>query len=236
MLIEANDVVLFQGDSITDADRARDHQNADDPAGLGHGYVFHAAGLLHEALPGGKLAVHNRGIGGNRVTDLQRRWQIDTLDVRPNVLSVLIGVNDTWQGTGSGVPENGVPLDRYELVYRQILAEAKDRLPGLKLVLCEPFILPCGVVNNLWFPEFTKRREIVKKLAHEFGAVFVALQSVFDEALDRAAPEAWAADGVHPTLAGHMLLAKTWFETVSARASSHKPAMSALPPTADIAG
>jgi lysophospholipase L1-like esterase len=216
MLIHAKDVVLFQGDSITDADRARDNQNANDPAGLGRGYVFYAAGLLHEALPASKLAVHNRGIGGNRVTDLQQRWQVDTLDVEPNVLSVLIGVNDTWHGTGSGVAENGVRLDRYELVYRQILTEAKDHLPGLKLVLCEPFILPCGVVNDLWFPEFTGRREIVKKLAHEFRAVFVPLQSVFDKARGRAAPQAWAADGVHPTLAGHMLLAKTWFEVVCA--------------------
>ena len=89
MLIQAKDAVLFQGDLITDAGRARDNQNADDPAGLGRGYAFYAAGLLHEALPGGKLAVHNRGIGGNRVTDLQQRWQVDTLDVKPNVSAFL---------------------------------------------------------------------------------------------------------------------------------------------------
>jgi lysophospholipase L1-like esterase len=216
MLIQVNNVVLFQGDSITDAGRSRDNQTANDPAGLGRGYAFYAAGLLHEALPGGKLAVHNRGIGGDRVTDLQRRWQVDTLDLKPDVLSVLIGVNDTWHGTGSGMPENGVPLDRYEQVYRHILIEAKNHLPGLKLVLCEPFILPCGVVNDRWFPEFTQRREIVKKLADEFNAVFAPFQSVFDKAQDRAVPQAWAADGVHPTLAGHMLLAKTWVEAVSA--------------------
>ena len=216
MLIQADDAVLFQGDSITDAGRSRDHQTANDPAGLGRGYVFHAAGLLHEMLPGGKLAVHNRGIGGNRVSDLQQRWRADTLDLNPNVLSVLIGVNDTWHGTGSGMPENGVPLDRYEQIYRTILVEAKDHLPGLRLVLCEPFVLPCGVVNDAWFPEFTRRRKIVNKLADEFGAVFVPFQRVFDQAQDRAAPEAWAADGVHPTLAGHMLLAKTWMEAVGA--------------------
>jgi lysophospholipase L1-like esterase len=216
MMIQTEDVILFQGDSITDAGRVRDNQNANDPAGLGCGYVFYAAGLLHEALPGGKLAVHNRGIGGDRVIDLQHRWQADTLDLKPNVLSVLIGVNDTWHGTGSGMPENGVPLDRYELVYRQILGEAKDQLPGLKVVLCEPFVLPCGAVNDLWFPEFTERRQIVKKLAHEFDAVFVPFQSVFDQAQGRGTPEAWTADGVHPTLAGHMLLAKTWFEAVHA--------------------
>ena len=160
--------------------------------------------------------VHNRGIAADRVTNLQQRWRVDTLDLKPNVLSVLIGVNDTWHGTGSGMPENGVPLERYEQVYRQILIEAKDHLPSLKLVLCEPFVLPCGAVTDRWFPEFTERREIVKKLAVEFGAVFAPFQSAFDEAQHRAAPEAWAADGVHPTLAGHMLLAKTWFAAVSA--------------------
>jgi lysophospholipase L1-like esterase len=216
MLIQPDDVVLFQGDSITDAGRSRDNHTVNDPAGLGGGYVFYAAGLLHEALPGGNLAIYNRGVGGDRVTDLQKRWQADTLDLKPDVLSVLIGVNDTWHGTGSGMPENGVPLDRYERVYRQILAEAKDHRPGLKLVLCEPFVLPCGAVNDQWFPEFIQRREIVKKLAEEFGAVFARFQSAFDEALRRAAPEAWATDGVHPTLAGHMLLAKTWIATVSA--------------------
>lgn len=216
MLIQVNDVVLFQGDSITDTDRSRDNQAANDPAGLGRGYVFYAAGLLHEALPRANLAVHNRGIGGDRVTDLQERWQVDTLDLKPNVLSVLIGVNDTWHGISSGISANGVPLGRYERVYRQILTEAKDRRPGLKLVLCEPFVLSCGVVDDFWFPEFTQRRDIVKKLADEFGAVFVPFQSAFDKALDRATPEAWAADGVHPTLAGHMLLAKTWMAAVSA--------------------
>jgi lysophospholipase L1-like esterase len=216
MLIQTDDVILFQGDSITDAGRSRDNQTANEPANLGRGYVFYAAGLLHEALPGGKLKVHNRGIAADRVTNLQQRWRVDTLDLKPNVLSVLIGVNDTWHGTGSGMPENGVPLDQYEQVYRQIVIEAKDHQPSLKLVLCEPFALPCGAVNDRWFPEFTQRREIVKKLANEFGAVFVPFQSVFDGAQDRAAPEAWAADGVHPTLAGHMLLAKTWVAAVSA--------------------
>jgi lysophospholipase L1-like esterase len=216
MLIQVDDVVLFQGDSITDAGRSRENQTANDPDGLGRGYVFYAAALLHQALPGGRLAVYNRGIGGDRVTNLQQRWQIDTLDLKPDVLSVLIGVNDTWHGTGSGMPENGVPLDRYEQVYRQILTEARDHLPDVKLVLCEPFALPCGVVNDQWFPEFTQRRGIVKELANEFGAVFARFQSVFDEAQCRAAPEAWAADGVHPSLTGHMLLAETWLAAVSA--------------------
>lgn len=216
MLVEADDLVLFQGDSITEADRAHDNHDADDPGALGRGYVRYAAGLLHEALPGGKLAVINRGVGGNCVTDLQQRWQVDTLDLKPDVLSILVGVNDTWQGTGSGISGGGVPLDRYEQVYRAILAQAKAQLPDLKLVLCEPFVLSCGVVDPRWFPEFTCRRQIVRRLAAEFNAVFVQFQDAFDTASSGAAPQAWAVDGVHPTSAGHVLLAKTWVAAVSA--------------------
>lgn len=215
MLIQPGDVILFQGDSITDAGRLRDRETANDPAGLGRGYAFYAAGLLHEKLPAAKLAIHNRGISGNRVTDLQQRWQTDTLDINPDLLSILIGVNDTWHGTAKGTPDHGVPLDKYERVYRQILTDARRQNPELKLILCEPFVLPCGQVNENWFPEFTQRREIVKNLADEFAAIFVPLQSTFDRAQDHAEPEAWANDGVHPTLAGHMLMAKTWFDRVA---------------------
>lgn len=216
MRVEPDDVVLFQGDSITEADREHNIRSANDPAGLGRGYVRYAAGFLHVALPAGRLAVYNRGVGGNCVTHLQQRWQADTLDLKPDVLSVLIGVNDTWQGTGSGLPGNGVPLGQYERVYRRILRQARDHLPDLKLVLCEPFVLPCGVVNHLWFPEFAQRRDIVRNLAAEFDAVFARFQSAFDEAQARAQPQAWAADGVHPTPAGHLLLAKTWMAAVGA--------------------
>lgn len=215
MLIENNDVILFQGDSITDADRNREQQKPNNLVGLGRGYAFLAAGLLHEAFPAGKLQIHNRGVSGNRVTNLENRWQKDALDLNPDVLSVMIGVNDTWHGTGNGNPENGVPLDRFEDTFREILTQSRQQNPKLKLVLCEPFVLPCGVVTDVWFPEFNDRRAIIKKLAEEFGAVFVAFQTMFDEALDRADAEDWAADGVHPSLGGHMLMAKTWFDAVS---------------------
>lgn len=215
MLIQPDDVVLFQGDSITDAGRSRDHQTANDPLGLGFGYAFHTAAMLHEALPAGNLAIHNRGVGGDRVTNLHERWPHDTLDLNPDVLSILIGVNDTWHGIASGTPENGVPLEQFQQTYEKILTDAKSHNPHLKLILCDPFALPCGQVNDKWFPDFTDRREIVKSLADQFDAVFVPFQAMFDKALDRAEADAWAYDGVHPTLAGHMLMAKTWLQTVT---------------------
>ena len=215
MLLNDTDVILFQGDSITDADRNREQEKPNNLAGLGRGYAFLAAGLLHEAFPAGKLQIHNRGVSGNRVTNLENRWQKDALDVNPDVLSIMIGVNDTWHGTAKGTPENGVPLGKFEEVLRKILTRSREHNPDLRLVLCEPFVLPCGAVNEAWFPEFTERRAIVKKLAGEFDAVFVAFQAMFDEALNRAAAEDWAGDGVHPSFGGHMLMAKTWFDAVS---------------------
>jgi len=213
-MITGDDVVLFQGDSITDIGRSRENQDANVAAALGGGYVFYIAGMLLERHAGSNLAVYNRGLSGNRVTNLAERWQTDTLALEPTVLSILIGVNDTWHGTAKGTPAGGVPLDRYEQIYRRILTDARDGLPGLKLVLCDPFVLPCGAVDEKWFPEFTERRGIVKNLANEFDAVFVPFQDAFDNALQRAAPESWAGDGVHPTIAGHMLMAKTWVQTV----------------------
>src|SRR5690606_14706489 len=124
---------------------------------LGRGYAFLAAARLLERLPGGSLRVFNRGISGNRVTQLAERWKADCLDLRPTVVSILIGVNDTWHGTAKGTPENGVPLDRYEATYRQLLQETAAALPGVRLVLCEPFVLRCGAVNEAWFPEFDER-------------------------------------------------------------------------------
>lgn len=213
-MIGRDDVVLFQGDSITDCWRSREHAGPNSGESLGRGYVFLAAARLLVAVPGGTLQVFNRGISGNRVTDLAERWKADCLDLRPTVVSILIGVNDTWHGTAKGTPESGVPLDRYELVYRKLLSDTKDALPGVRLVLAEPFVLRCGEVNAAWFPEIDDRRAIVRRLADEAGATFVAYQSVFDEASKRAPAHYWAADGVHPSLPGHQLMADAWCRAV----------------------
>src|SRR5580698_60236 len=121
--------ILFQGDSITDGNRGR---TADPNHILGHGYVFIIAAKFGAAFPEAKLEFFNRGVSGNTVLDLEKRWQKDTLDLKPDVLSVLIGVNDKGKG---------VPFDQYERVYDRLLADAMAANPKLKLVLCEPFIV-----------------------------------------------------------------------------------------------
>jgi len=200
----ANARVLFQGDSITDGNRGR---SADPNHILGHGYCFIIAAQYGSQFPERKLVFMNRGISGNTVSNLQARWQKDTLELRPDVLSILIGINDCSK----------VPLDQYEQVYDSLLTETKVALPNVKLVLCEPFYLPKGGhrEGDAREQDVKKRQVIVAKLAEKHHSALVRLQHVFDEACQRAPAEYWIWDGVHPTYSGHQLVAEEWVKTVS---------------------
>ena len=198
-------VILFQGDSITDAGRDRKNQEANNPKALGDGYPLLIASelLLNPAKP----KIFNRGISGNKVPDLQARWQQDCVDLKPDVLSILIGVNDIWHklnGKYTGTVED------YETGYRQLLKETASKLPETRIVVCEPFVLRVGAVNDKWFPEFDERRAVAAKLAKELNLTFVPFQSMFDAAAKTYGADYLAPDGVHPSLAGHSLMAKTW--------------------------
>ncbi len=205
--LSADATVLFQGDSITDAGRNREKSDANDRAALGGGYPLLLAGDLladHASL---HLKVYNRGISGNKVPDLAARWESDALDLNPAVLSILVGVNDIWHklnGQYDGTVED------YESGYRDLLLSTLTALPQVRIVICEPFVLRCGAVNDRWFPEFDQRRAVAAKLAQELNLIWVPFQSMFDEAVRQAPPEYWASDGVHPTVAGHALMAQTW--------------------------
>lgn len=207
--IPAGSVILFQGDSITDAGRDRKATGPNHAGGLGNGYPFVLACDLLRDHADPQLKVYNRGISGNKVPDLKARWQADCLDLKPNVLSILIGVNDIWHKLAGRY--DGTVAD-YETGFRQLLQETQDKLPDTRIVICEPFVLKCGAVNDAWFPEFDQRRAVAKKLATELKLTFVPFQTMFDEATQKAPPAYWAEDGVHPTLAGHALMAKTWRE------------------------
>ncbi|WP_417732728.1 SGNH/GDSL hydrolase family protein [Rosistilla oblonga] len=204
-------VILFQGDSITDARRDRKKQTANQSAGLGDGYPFLIAGGLLESHPAKRLQIHNRGISGNKVPDLAKRWQADCLDLKPNILSILVGVNDIWHKLNGRYDGS---VDVYESGYRELIEGTLSALPDVRVVVCEPFVLRCGAVNDKWFPEFDQRREAALRVAESMSLTVVPFQQMFDKAIDEAPPAYWAADGVHPTLAGHTLMAKTWRETV----------------------
>ena len=203
--------ILFQGDSITDVGRNRKRNNANEPSGFGGGYPrLIASGLLLD-YAAENLKIFNRGISGNKVPDLAARWQKDCYDLKPNVLSVLIGVNDIWHklnGRYDGTVET------YESGYRELLEKTRVKLPGARIIVCEPFVLRCGAVGDKWFPEFTQRLEAARRVATDLLLERVAFQDMFDEAIKVAPPNYWAGDGVHPTLAGHALMAKTWRQTV----------------------
>lgn len=210
-MIQANDIVIFQGDSITDAERDRDLTLANHPKALGCGYANIIASYLLHKQPKDNLFFYNRGIGGNRIIDLYARWKADCLNLNPNVISIMIGVNDTWHEFGR---HDGVEVDRYETVYHQMLTYTKQRLPNVRLVLCEPFYLLCGAVTEAWVPEMKQRQEVVKSLASEFDAIFVPFQSALNNVIKYAPPTYWLDDGVHPTAAGHYLLSQVWLEHV----------------------
>ena len=148
-------MVLFQGDSITDAGRDKKGGSPNDAAGLGRGYPFLLGGALLADYPEKRLTVYNRGISGNKVPDLAARWQQDAIDLEPAILSILIGVNDIWHKLGGHY--SGTVAD-YETGYRELLQRSLKELPGARIVVCEPFVLRCGAVNESWFPEFDQRR------------------------------------------------------------------------------
>lgn len=197
--------VLFQGDSITDGNRGR---NMDPNHILGHGYVFVIAARYGAAFPERNLTFLNRGVSGNTVLDLAKRWQQDTLDLKPDILSILIGVNDN---------SKGVPFDQYEQVYDKLLADARAANPNVRIVLCAPFTLPVGKKKEKyeeWNAGIKQRQEIVAKLAGKYHAALVRFQPVFEAACQKAPADHWIWDGVHPTYSGHELMADEWVRTV----------------------
>lgn len=208
---EENLIFLFQGDSITDGNRGR---NNDPNHIMGHGYAFSIASRVGADFPERHLSFYNRGISGNKITDLNTRWQKDTLDIKPGVLSILVGVNDVDSVIRQ---KDVVAVEKFKEVYRMLLDQTKAQLPACLLVVCEPFILPVGrVKDNLadWKNEMQKVQTIAARLAKEYSAVFIPLQTIFNKAATRASPEYWIWDGIHPTVAGHELITREWLKQV----------------------
>lgn len=206
-------LILFQGDSITDAGRNREL-----PHGMGVGYANMVAGELGAAEPY-KYIFRNRGISGNRVVDLFARIKKDMINLQPEIMSILIGVNDVWHEFNY---QNGVSAEKFEMVYGLMIEELQAALPGLKLMLLEPFVLPGSATETteehpgrweFFSSELPLRAQAVKRLAEKYNLPFVPLQKLFDVAnADAPAPGYWLRDGVHPTAAGHVLIKNAWLE------------------------
>jgi lysophospholipase L1-like esterase len=204
-------VILFQGDSITDVGRNRSAAEPNRGNALGDGYPFLLACDILRDNPARGLKIFNRGISGNTVPDLKARWEADTVALKPDVLSILIGVNDIWHtlnGTFKGTVQS------YETDYTELLQSTRAALPQTRLIVMEPFVLRTGSVNEKWFPEFEERRAVAKRVARQAGATFVPLQDMFTELAEHSTPDYWLGDGVHPTLAGHQAITERWRKVV----------------------
>jgi lysophospholipase L1-like esterase len=207
-----NYTFLFQGDSITDGNRGR---NLDWNHVLGHGYAYLIAARLWFDFPEKGFHFFNRGISGNALPELSARWDADTIALKPDLLSILIGVNDT---TRAVYGDKNFTVAGYENDLRMLLKQAKQSLPNVQLVLCEPFILPVGKVKEKWDEyqrEIAGRQEAVQKLAVEFDAVYVSFQDSFNTKAGKYPPaDYWMWDGVHPMPNGHELMAREWIKHV----------------------
>jgi lysophospholipase L1-like esterase len=219
MIIQPGSTILFQGDSITDAGRMRDFNDnpipANHDAAMGRGYAAMIAASLLADRPQDGLQFHNRGISGDRIKNMRDRWQQDCLEIKPDILSILIGINDTWHGVAKGTPEDGVGLEPFNQILRELIQTTRDTLPGTTIVLCDPFTTEAGPVLQLDFhPDIDERRAIVQEIARDEQLILVPFQAMFDKLCDQAPPAYWAGDGVHPTMAGHKMMARYWLETV----------------------
>lgn len=210
--------LLFQGDSITDMNWGRNQSDRNHY--LGHSYVFLLAARLGTDMPETGLEFFNRGKSGNKVSDLKKRWQTDALEMKPDLLSVLVGTNDV--GIGFRNTQKKVTPEMFERDYRHILQASRLANPALRLVLMDPFVLPTGPLLNPQAyqarrKETDRMRNVVARLAKDFGAAHLRTQDIFDEAAKRTGPKNWIWDGVHPLPQGHELIARHWLDLVSAK-------------------
>jgi len=212
MIFQPGQKILFQGDSITDAGRVRD-----DPAGLGVGYAMMAASRLQALRPGLGLTFLNRGISGNRAVDLAARWREDCLDLKPDWVSILIGVNDCWRRYDCGDATTAKDFERH---YREILESSRAR--GIGIIVCEPFVLPCPPDREAWREDLDPKIHVARKLAREFASLLVPFDGIFAARSVVRPPDFWAADGVHPSAAGHALMADAWIAAAASGEAAAK--------------
>lgn len=210
MTLKDNAIILFQGDSITDSGRNFKDNQYNSPSALGFGYPLHTAADILWKYAEKSPRIYNKGVSGNKVFQLRDRWEEDCYAINPDVLSILIGVNDYWHAFNKEY--DGTP-EVYRRDYLELVDKTKQRLPDVQLVICEPFAINnVKAVTDAWFPEFNKIRDAALEVAQKYDAIFVPFQSVFDEACKKVSPSYWTPDGVHPSLAGSQLMTAAWLK------------------------
>lgn len=207
--LSKNDTILFQGDSITYWHRKLDSKAVNDSESIGSGYALLTASRLLYQHPEKNLKIYNRGISGNTVPDLEKRWDEDCLAIKPNVLSILIGVNDYTVKKR----DNKGNAQIYREGYGKLIERTKNALPDVKLIIGEPFVIKGLLyVDDSWFPGFNDYRQVAKELADKYNAAFIPLHSLFEKALEQAPADYWSGDGLHASMAGAQLMADAWLK------------------------
>lgn len=206
--IHPGNKILFTGDSITDCGSSL----SEDINFLGHGYPIFIASLLGISHPELELTFVNTGVSGNRVADLADRWQRDVLNHKPDILSVLIGINDAAMRYHT--PSSVSAMEFCE-VYRDLLRRTRRELPDTQIVLMEPFLLPLRTELIRWRDELDPKIQAVRELASEFSCTLIPLDGIFAAAACRREMSFWTKDGVHPTATGHALIADSWIKAAS---------------------
>lgn len=207
MKIRQNDKILFIGDSITDAGRDRSNK-----MNLGQGYPLLVAAELQAFFPEKKLTFYNTGISGDRLIDLKNRWEKDCLDINPDVVSLLIGINDTSHQIYKSEETNFKEIEKFEEDYRFLLKSLSQRTDA-RVVLMEPFVLPYPKERMNWRRELDPRIQIVRKVARDYQTDLIPLDGLFNSAgISNGYSYYTGDDGVHPTVAGHGLIKNAWLE------------------------
>ena len=206
-------LILFQGDSITDCDRKREIITS-----IGVGYAHMVKGQLGYENPG-EYEFINKGISGNRIIDVYARIKTDIINLKPDYMSLLIGVNDVWHELGGKC--NGVSAEKFERLYDMLIEEILTALPDIKIMILEPFVLEAAATTateeeperwNYFRTEVPLRAAAAKRIAEKYGLPFVALQDKFDDACKSAPAYYWLKDGVHPTPMGHWIIKNEWLK------------------------
>jgi len=206
--------IIFQGDSITDANRDRSSiQSNDFLKGMGNGYALLAASNLVIDYPTTDWHTYNRGVSGDKVFQLSDRWEKDCLDLQPDVLSVHIGVNDFWHTLTNSYEGT---VETYEKDFLKLLERTQSKLPKVKFIIGEPFVVLGGtsIDAQAWIPTFRAYQKAAADIATQMGATFIPYQQIFDTAVADQGVAYWCPDGVHPSLAGSALMAKAWTEAL----------------------
>ncbi len=198
--------ILFQGDSITDAGRNREDENS---WGLGYPLLISASmGMDRQE----EFRYINKGISGNRIIDVLARVKIDIINLKPDYLSILLGVNDVWHEFKR---QNGVDTERFEQYYNMLIEQIKEALPDIKIMIMEPFALCGSATEEQWEAfrsEVEQRAAAAERVAEKQGLLFLPLMEKFDRACETAPADYWLEDGVHPTARGHELIRREWMK------------------------